>query len=110
MKAGASIHRASVGGQLDYGLIGNCQISALIDRLGRISWCCMPRLDSSSIFGALLDESRGGFFSVEPEDWSDWSAQQEYLTNTNILRTVFESSDQSHAFEVVDFCPRYLRS
>ena len=32
--------------QLDYGLIGNCQISALVEKSGKIAWCCMPRFDA----------------------------------------------------------------
>jgi hypothetical protein len=34
---------------LDLALIGNCAISALVDRQGGIVWCCMPRFDGDPI-------------------------------------------------------------
>src|SRR5258707_14097243 len=39
---------------LDLGLIGNCSVSALIDRQGQIVWCCLPRFDGDPVFHALL--------------------------------------------------------
>src|SRR5258707_1175681 len=96
--------------QLDYGLIGNCQISALVSRTGKISWCCMPRFDASSIFASILDEERGGYWSIEPESWQDagqvgWETKQHYMRNTNVLVTTFTGQDDQ--FEVIDFMPRY---
>src|SRR4051794_31631218 len=77
--------------QLDYGLIGNCQISALVDRSGKVVWCCMPRLDSSSIFASMLDPERGGYWSIEPAQGplDAWETRQHYLRNTNVLLTQF---------------------
>jgi hypothetical protein len=53
---------------LDLGLIGNCSISALIDREARIVWCCLPRFDGDPIFHALLGHSKAapddGVFSA----------------------------------------------
>lgn len=96
--------------QLDYGLIGNCQSSALIDRQGRISWCCMPRLDSPAVFAALLDQERGGYWSIEPASagTQQWESRQSYLPNTNVLSTVFTGS-AGDRFEIVDFMPRFER-
>jgi len=54
----------------DLGLIGNCQISALVDRRGAIVWSCMPRFDSEPVFGALLDDADGGSFAIGPADGS----------------------------------------
>ena len=47
---------------LDLGVIGNCFFGALIDRLGRVVWCCLPRFDGDPLFCRLLNgnpEGRG---------------------------------------------------
>ncbi len=89
----------------DLGLIGNCQISALVRRDGAIVWSCMPRFDSPPVFGALLDEAGGGAFSIRPADGS--AGVQRYLPNTNVLETRFEGPDG--AFRVLDFAPRFIQ-
>jgi GH15 family glucan-1,4-alpha-glucosidase len=86
------------------GLIGNCQIAALVARDGRIPWCCLPRFDSEPVFGALLDADRGGSFGVRSA--SGCLGEQAYLPNTNVLETTFHCGDGS--FRLVDFAPRYL--
>ncbi|MCI0750018.1 MAG: glycoside hydrolase family 15 protein [Nevskiales bacterium] len=86
----------------DLGLIGNCQISALVERTGRVVWCCLPRFDSEPVFGRLLDES-GGEFSIAPAGGE--AGVQRYLDNTNVLETVFETPDGR--FRVLDFTPRF---
>ena len=90
----------------DLGLIGNCQLSAIVRRDGAIVWCCMPRFDSPPIFGALLDESDGGSFTIGPAAPAA-RASQRYLPNTNVLETRFESPDG--AFRVLDFAPRFMQ-
>ncbi len=41
---------------LQLGLIGNCGFSGLVDKRGRIVWCCMPRFDGDPVFNALLQK------------------------------------------------------
>jgi GH15 family glucan-1,4-alpha-glucosidase len=67
------------------GLIGNCQISALVRRDGAVVWSCMPRFDAPPVFGALLDEAGGGRFAIGPADGA--LGTQRYLPNTNVLET-----------------------
>lgn len=85
------------------GLIGNCQIAALVRDDGAIVWSCLPRFDAPPVFGALLDAVSGGHFTIGPADASPGT--QRYLTNTNVLETRFESADG--AFRVLDFAPRF---
>jgi GH15 family glucan-1,4-alpha-glucosidase len=89
----------------DLGLIGNCQLSALVSRTGSIVWSCMPRFDSPPVFGALLDADAGGEFRIAPANLQ--LGVQRYLTNTNVLETRFEGPDG--AFRILDFAPRYLQ-
>ncbi len=89
---------------MKHALIGNCSYQALVDYTAKIDWLCWPRFDSSPVFGGLLDRDKGGFFSIQPAG-DEWSSKQDYLPNTNIVRTVFQSDRGS--FEVIDFAPRF---
>jgi GH15 family glucan-1,4-alpha-glucosidase len=40
-------------------LLSDCHSVALVSREGSVDWCCMPRVDSASVFGRLLDADRG---------------------------------------------------
>jgi len=88
----------------DLALIGNCQLSALVERTGAVAWCCLPRFDSEPIFSTLLDHENGGTFAVSPA--SGAAGTQRYLDNTNVLETTFE--DDSGKFRVLDFAPRFF--
>ena len=74
----------------DYGLISDCRAAALVSRTGSIDWCCLPRFDSGSLFGRLLDWEKGGYCSIEPPQ-SREPAFQEYLEGTLVLSTTFQS-------------------
>jgi GH15 family glucan-1,4-alpha-glucosidase len=89
-----------------FGLIGNCSYLAYIDTYANVVWQCLPRFDSSFIFGGLLDPEKGGRFSVSPQSGEEASAQF-YLENTNILVTQFHTDEGD--FEVVDYAPRFFR-
>ena len=84
-----------------YGVIGDMRSVALVGTNGSIDWCCLPYFDSPSVFAALLDDSKGGFFSLAPA--ADCQTKQMYLPNTNVLVTRF-FSDEGMA-EVIDFMP-----
>ncbi|MBV9337761.1 MAG: hypothetical protein JO243_17890, partial [Solirubrobacterales bacterium] len=45
----------------NYGFLSNCHTGALVAPDGTVDWLCVPRFDSSSVFGALLDREAGGF-------------------------------------------------
>ena len=83
----------------DYGVIGDTQSVALVSNEGSIDYCSLPYLDSSTVFGALLDDERGGYFSIHPVDV--FKCKQEYIPDTPILRCRF-STDSGEA-ELLDF-------
>ena len=90
---------------LNYGIIGNCKSSALINEDSSIDWCCLPQFDSPSVFGKILDDKIGGQFKIVTD--ASYSISQEYCKNTCILITKFQS--QAHAFHLLDFMPRYQK-
>jgi GH15 family glucan-1,4-alpha-glucosidase len=85
------------------GIIGNCSFIAHIDKTTNISWLCLPRFDSSFVFGGLLDKEKGGAFSILPE--GIFETRQYYLENTNILVT--EIACKEGRYRVTDFAPRF---
>jgi GH15 family glucan-1,4-alpha-glucosidase len=94
---------------LDLWPIGNCQVSALIDRGGRFVWACAPRVDGDAVFSALLSGSEDlpgdthGLWDIALEGCV--SIEQSYLRNTPILSSR-QTDGQGNAIEVIDFCPR----
>lgn len=89
-----------------YGLVGNCQTSALIGRDGVVEWMCAPRPDSPPVFGRLLDPDGGHFSISSTAPASDLTAYQRYLPNTNILLTTV-TLPNGDAYQITDFCPRF---
>ena len=93
---------------LDLALIGNCQISALIDPVGCIVWTCLPRPDADPIFCALLQREGGrshaGVFAVDLRGLVD--ARSGYERNTAILETTLADAD-GNSVRITDFCPRF---
>ncbi|MCC6277227.1 MAG: glycoside hydrolase family 15 protein [Oligoflexia bacterium] len=89
----------------NHGLIGNCNISALISERGSLDWLCLPRPDSEPVFGKILDQN-GGEFSIQHADDAHGQWRQSYLENTNILCTQLEDKN-GNAFQIIDFCPRF---
>jgi GH15 family glucan-1,4-alpha-glucosidase len=91
---------------LDLAPIGNCSISALIDRNGRYVWACAPRVDGDPVFSALMDGSDPdhGFWDIELD--GQIAVEQAYIRNTPVLRTVLTAADGA-AVEIIDFAPRH---
>ncbi len=95
--------------QLTHGVIGNCNVSALVDPHGRIVWSCMPRLDGDPMFCALLNgdgQDPRGAFAIELQNLE--RAEQRYLRNTAILVTTLRDTNGG-AVEITDFSPRFRR-
>ena len=72
-----------------YGLISDCQGSALVSQAGSIDWVCLPRFDSAALFARLLDP-RAGHWSLHPA--APASVERAYLQETMVLRTVFTTA------------------
>ncbi|HEX4804825.1 MAG TPA: glycoside hydrolase family 15 protein [Conexibacter sp.] len=93
----------------DYALIGDCHGVALVARDGSIDWGCLPRIDSGSCFGRLLDRARGGFCAIEVAD-GEGIGGRAYLDDTMVLRSVVTSSaGQAHLTDLMAIDPQEPR-
>jgi GH15 family glucan-1,4-alpha-glucosidase len=69
----------------DYAFLSDCEVMALVAPSGNIEWLCLPRVDSPSVFGAILDRGAGGF-RVGPAELLV-PASRRYLPGTMVLET-----------------------
>src|SRR6266567_3735885 len=104
----ASATEAASGALPDYlpiaehGIIGDLHTVALVGTNGAIDWYCCPSFDAPSVFAAILDRTRGGYYSIAPAV-AGWKAKQLYLPDTNVLITRFLTEEG--VGEVQDFMP-----
>src|SRR5436305_2074472 len=105
----------------EHGVIGDLHTVALVAVDGTIDWYCCPSFDSPSVFAALLDADRGGYFRIAPVEIVSSQAtvlrrivsgadrerrsdhKQLYFPDTNVLITRFLDADG--VCEVQDFMP-----
>ncbi len=97
---------------LNLGVIGNCSFGALIDSVGDIVWCCLPRFDGDPIFCRLLNDGVAasddgpGTYRIDLIDRI--RSEQTYIKNTAVLVTrLYDSA--GGAVEITDFAPRFLQ-
>ena len=73
----------------DYGFLSDCETTALVAPNGNVEWLCLPRMDSPSVFAAILDRDAGGF-RVGPAD-VNVPAGRRYIPGTMVLETSWET-------------------
>jgi GH15 family glucan-1,4-alpha-glucosidase len=86
----------------EHGIIGDLHSVALVGTNGAIDWYCCPQFDSPSVFGAILDKERGGYYRISPA-LEGWHPKQLYLPDTNVLITRFLT--EMGVGEIQDFMP-----
>ena len=69
----------------EYGFLSDCETCALVAPNSNVEWLCLPRFDSPSVFGAVLDRD-AGTFRLAPAD-IEVPAARRYLPGTNVLET-----------------------
>jgi alpha,alpha-trehalase len=72
-----------------YGFISDCEVCALLAPSGSVEWMCLPRMDSPSIFGAMLDRHEG-WFRLGPAGVTV-PADRRYLPGTMVLETTWDT-------------------
>ena len=70
-----------------YGFLSDCHSGALISPDGSVEWLCVPRFDSPSIFGSLLDRG-AGFWRVGPPGL-EAPVSRRYEPGTNVMETTW---------------------
>ncbi|HKW26611.1 MAG TPA: glycoside hydrolase family 15 protein [Terriglobales bacterium] len=85
----------------DYAVIGDTHSAALISSEGSLDWACLPHFNSGAVFLRLLDDEKGGYCAVTPENVKERSRR--YLPGTNILETTFSTT--SGVLQLTDFMP-----
>jgi GH15 family glucan-1,4-alpha-glucosidase len=86
----------------NHGIVGNLNTAALISNQGAIDWLCLPHFDSPSVFASVLDDDKGGHFTISPKA-DGITYKQFYWPDTNILVTRHLSPDG--VGEITDFMP-----
>ena len=86
----------------EHGMVGDLHTVALVGTNGTIDWYCCPAFDAPSVFGAILDKGKGGFYALRPTS-TEWTSKQLYFPDTNVLITRFFTPEG--VGEVQDFMP-----
>ncbi|MGH2609254.1 MAG: glycoside hydrolase family 15 protein [Tepidiformaceae bacterium] len=73
----------------DYAFLSNCHTGALLAPDGAIDWLCVPRFDSPSVFGSLLDRQIGSF-RFAPFGINHATARV-YEPGTNVISTTWKT-------------------
>ncbi|MGC8625494.1 MAG: trehalose-phosphatase [Phycisphaerae bacterium] len=73
-----------------HSLLSDQRTCALVSPLGRITWMCVPRIDSAALFAELLGGTSAGYFEIVPAT-AHPPAVQSYVSSSFILRTQWET-------------------
>ncbi|MDG2262568.1 MAG: DUF5911 domain-containing protein, partial [Actinomycetota bacterium] len=71
-----------------HSLLSDQRTAAIVTPDARITWMCVPRIDSGAVFAELVGGPAAGFFSVRPSE-GDRSASQRYLKSTMVLESTW---------------------
>jgi GH15 family glucan-1,4-alpha-glucosidase len=75
-----------------YGLLADCNTAALVALDGSIDWLCLPRYDSASVFGRILDPD-AGHWSIRPA--GSFTSERRYLPASLVAETTFTTDSGS---------------
>ena len=74
----------------EHALLADSRTAALIDPDGNVAWLCWPWIDSTPLFFSILDEARGGMFSVRPARPDARVVSRRYHSRSLVLETVWQ--------------------
>ena len=73
----------------DYAFLSDCETTCLVAPNGAVEWMCLPRPDSPSVFGAILDRS-AGHFRLAPYGVSV-PASRRYMPGSLMVETTWQT-------------------
>ena len=73
-----------------HALLANSRTAALVDPAGNVAWLCWPWIDSTPLFFSILDDVRGGAFSLRPEQADARVISRRYHPRSLVLETVWQ--------------------
>jgi len=71
----------------EYAFLSDCETTALVAPSGAVEWMCLPRMDSPSVFGAILDRD-AGYWKLSPSDTTVPTGRR-YVPGTNMVETTW---------------------
>jgi GH15 family glucan-1,4-alpha-glucosidase len=89
LRQSQSVGRSPFPPIADYAFLSDCETNCLIAPSGAVEWMCLPRPDSASVFGALLDRGAGAF-RIGPYDEAVPAARR-YLPGSLMLETTWQT-------------------
>lgn len=73
-----------------HSMLSDQRTIALVTPSAKISWLCVPRIDSPALFAYLLGGPTAGHFSITPADGSD-PIEQQYMNHSLVLQSRWKS-------------------
>src|SRR4051794_27359234 len=74
----------------DYGLLSDCNSSALVSRDGSVDWLCLPRFDSPALFARILDPE-AGHWTIAPVERA--RVERRYADGSLVIETRFTTEN-----------------
>jgi GH15 family glucan-1,4-alpha-glucosidase len=74
----------------EHALLADSRTAALIDPDGNVAWLCWPWIDSTPLLFSILDENRGGRFSLRPAHADAGVVSRRYHARSLVLETVWQ--------------------
>ncbi|MEQ8840029.1 MAG: trehalose-phosphatase [Acidimicrobiales bacterium] len=91
----------------DHSLLSDQRTAALVTPDARITWLCVPRIDSAAIFAELLGGPSAGHFSVRPAEVAD-TPTQAYVDDSLVLQTTWDTMTVTDYLDCSDGRPDRL--
>ena len=83
----------------DHSILSDLRTAAIVTPTARITWLCVPRIDSGAVFAELLGGPSAGYFSVAPETGGE-PVEQRYRPGSMVLETRFSQFTVSDYLDV----------